>query len=122
MHYANLQTYSGGFELKLEEFTKLGFQYQQLLYGMTPEHTPRSHSPDQVKIAYLNQDCGTPLAGIHIWRLNSHNLEYENRIQAMFYDFLHNTRSGGYDVIQDWRLGYWNEDQMKARVKQLKPN
>jgi hypothetical protein len=39
-------------------------------------------------------------------------------VQALIYDFLHSTKSGGYnaeEIQNDWKSGKWDWDQMKKR-------
>ena len=118
LHYVNIQTYAGGSGLTLTHFTDLGFRKHQLLYGILPESTEDSKPIDVVTDAYKGNGGNDRLPGIHLWRLNSHNLDFENKVQALIYDFLHSTHSGGYDaqeVRNDFASGKWDYNQMKAR-------
>ena len=62
LSYVNLQTYAGGWDLRPQDFLNIGFQSQQLLYGICPESMARSRNVEQVEKEYKNND----LAGIHL--------------------------------------------------------
>lgn len=119
--FVNIQSYDGGYLLSVSDFTAVGVPKEKLLYGIWSEkvkdgfrETSRSHSVDEVKAAYRDGQ----LAGIHNWRLNSHNLDFENKVQALVYDFLHSTHSDGYDeteVYKDWKEHRWDWATMKER-------
>jgi hypothetical protein len=104
--FVNIQTYSGGAGQTAQQYINNKFEEHQLLYGIHPEDTTRQadrKSIDQVFEAY--QNSGKPLRGIHLWRLNAHNRVYENQVQALVYDTLHHTYSGG--VTTSERTGIW---------------
>lgn len=81
----NMQTYAGGSGLTPQNFLALGFQSNQLLYGICPETNCPSPSLATAESQYTNNN----LAGIHLWRLNSDNYVYEGQVQAQVYQFLH---------------------------------
>jgi hypothetical protein len=85
LSFVNMQTYAGGSGLTPQDFTALGLQSQQLLYGICPESNCSTPTLQQVETQYTDNN----LAGIHLWRLNSNNYKYENAVQAQVYKFLH---------------------------------
>jgi hypothetical protein len=85
LHYVNMQTYAGGKSLTPQQFTLLGLKPQQLLYGYCPETRCSTPTIDEVKAQHKDNQ----LAGIHLWRLNSDNYQYEIEEQAKIYSFLH---------------------------------
>lgn len=87
LSYVNMQTYAGSMGLSAKDFTEVGFQSSQLLYGICPESNCGSPTLNQTKDAYTKNQ----LAGIHTWRLNSGNYEEEDNVQAEIYTFLHPT-------------------------------
>ena len=85
LDFVNMQTYAGGTGLTPQSFLNLGLKSTQLLYGICPETDCRTPTLDQVKQAYI----ANKLAGIHLWRLNSDNYQYEGQVQRQVYNFLH---------------------------------
>lgn len=85
LSYVNMQNYAGGYYLTPQDFTALGLQPQQLLFGICPETNCKTRSVPYVEAQYTQND----LAGIHLWRLNSDNYEEEGQVQAQVYSFLH---------------------------------
>jgi len=83
----NMQTYAGGIGLTPQSFLTLGLKSTQLLYGICPETNCGTPSLPQVEQAYT----ANKLAGIHLWRLNSDNYQYEGQVQRQVYNFLHGT-------------------------------
>jgi hypothetical protein len=87
LDFVNMQTYAGGSGLTPQSFLTLGLKSTQLLYGICPETSCGTPSLAQVKQAYT----ANKLAGIHLWRLNSGNYQYEGQVQRQVYNFLHGT-------------------------------
>jgi hypothetical protein len=85
LSFVNMQTYAGGSGLTPQNFLALGLKSTQLLYGICPETNCGTPTLDQVKQAYT----ANKLAGIHLWRLNSDNYQYEGQVQRQVYNFLH---------------------------------
>jgi hypothetical protein len=85
LDFVNMQTYAGGMGLTPQDFLALGLKSTQLLYGICPETSCGTPSLNQVKQAYI----ANKLAGIHLWRLNSGNYQYEGQVQKQVYNFLH---------------------------------
>jgi hypothetical protein len=85
LSFVNMQTYAGGSYLSPQDFTELGLESQQLLYGICPETNCQTPSVAQAEAAYTDNN----LAGIHLWRLNSDNYIEEGQVQAQIYSFLH---------------------------------
>lgn len=85
LNFVNIQTYAGGSGLTPQDFTQMGMQPRQLLYGICPETNCPSPSLAEVESQYTQNN----LAGIHLWRLNSDNYAEENQVQAQVYSFLH---------------------------------
>ena len=83
--YVNMQTYAGGLTLSVREFFSLKLKPEQLLYGICAEPDCSSPDLDKVREEYKTFN----LAGIHMWRLNSANLEEEAQVQADIHSFLH---------------------------------
>lgn len=103
LDFVNMQTYDAGYYLTAQDFTNVGLESKQLLYGTCPEtgcsNPPVCNSNNQCDATYeaCQAECaytddklaGIPLAGIHLWRLNSGNYIYEDQVQAQIYSFLH---------------------------------
>lgn len=87
LDFVNMQTYAGGSGLTPKDFLNLGLKSTQLLYGICPETNCGTPTLDQVKRAYTTNK----LAGIHLWRLNSDNFQYEGQVQRQVSKFLHGT-------------------------------
>jgi hypothetical protein len=87
LDFVNMQTYAGGSGLTPQAFLILGLKSTQLLYGICPETNCGTPSLTQVEQAYT----ANKLAGIHLWRLNSDNYQYEGQVQRQVYNFLHGT-------------------------------
>lgn len=88
--YVNIQTYQGGTGLSPDDFLNIGLNSKQILYGYCPESGCGPPSLDQVEDAYKKyKQAGKTLAGIHLYRLNSDNYEYENQQQEKIYALLH---------------------------------
>lgn len=85
LNFVNMQTYSGSYGLTVSDFTDIGLTTQQLLYGICPESNCGTRTVSQVGYIYSRNK----LAGIHLWRLNSGNYQYEGEVQQEVYDFLH---------------------------------
>jgi hypothetical protein len=85
LDFVNMQTYAGGSGLTPQSFLALGLTSSQLLYGICPETNCPTKSLSQVEQAYT----ANKLAGIHLWRLNSDNYQYEGQVQSQVYNFLH---------------------------------
>jgi hypothetical protein len=85
LSFVNMQTYAGSMGLTPQDFTELGLQPQQLLYGICPETNCGTLSVSEVESQYTDNQ----LAGIHLWRLNSGNYIEEGQVQAQIYSFLH---------------------------------
>jgi hypothetical protein len=84
LSYVNMQTYAGGIHLKVQDFLDLGYRRDQLLYGVCPESNCKGPTVAEAEATY--KEYG--MAGIHVWRLNSDNYVYENKVQAQVYQFL----------------------------------
>ncbi|KAE9366570.1 carbohydrate-binding module family 18 protein [Stipitochalara longipes BDJ] len=110
--WVNIQTYDGGRKdsNNVQSWLNLGFNSSQLTYGIWPEITtdPGRYSPpiSEVKSAYTSQKLG----GINLWRLTSGNFIFENQVQVLVYNFLHNTTLSPSpdptDVEAHWKAGY----------------
>jgi hypothetical protein len=85
LSFVNMQTYAGGRFLTVEDFTSIGLEPQQLLYGICPETGCGGPSVEVAEDQYRENK----LAGIHCWRLNSDNYVEEGEVQAQIYSFLH---------------------------------
>lgn len=85
LSFVNMQTYAGSSGLTPQDFTALGLQPKQLLYGICPETNCNGPSLPYVESQYTEYQ----LAGIHLWRLNSDNYVEEGQVQAQVYAFLH---------------------------------
>lgn len=90
--FINMQTYAGGTGLSPDDFIDIGFRSEQLLYGYCPEGDCSTPTLSEVESKYiLYQNMGKSLAGIHTWRLNSNNYQFEDTQQQSIYKFLHPT-------------------------------
>lgn len=113
--FVNIQSYDGGRNdnLTVARFLDIGFRRDQLLWGILPENAHRSNTIEQTKMEYT----GNGLAGIHLWRLNSHNAFYENQVQTLLYDWLHGVEPVAYDprrVEAEWKhWDYWSMVQRR---------
>jgi len=99
----NVQTYDGGWNRGnyLSHWTDtLGFPPSKLLCGLLPEQS--AFGKATVAIPEAEALCSTGyqgdrdalkvsgvLGGLHCWRLNSHNMNYENAVQVVLFDHLH---------------------------------
>ncbi|KAK0702305.1 hypothetical protein B0H67DRAFT_676491, partial [Lasiosphaeris hirsuta] len=98
----NLQTYSGGLMRPNDLAAWLRvFPPHKVLVGAWPESSglrgdqANAWSVDQIEEVYENaRDTRGKLAGIHLWRLNSDVLVWENAAQVMFYNYLHGGTGG----------------------------
>ena len=87
LSYVNMQNYAGGISLTTKDFLDLGFKPEQLLYGYDAERPEDGHSIPEVEKEYA--DGG--LAGIHVWRLDSSDMDAERERQRQIYQFLHHS-------------------------------
>ncbi|GAA1940568.1 hypothetical protein GCM10009738_12340 [Kitasatospora viridis] len=91
LDYVNIQTYEGGSSQTASDYTSIGFDRSQLLYGYCPETACDTPTLAEAEAGYQNVTSGVPqpLAGIHLWRLNSGNYQQENADQEEIYRYLH---------------------------------
>lgn len=87
LNYVNMQNYAGGISLTPKDFLDLGLKPEQLLYGYDAERPEDGHSILEVEKDYT--DGG--LAGIHVWRLDSSDMDAEGERQRQIYQFLHHS-------------------------------
>lgn len=124
--FVNIQSYDGGRrdDNTVETYLapEFGFKRSQLLWGILPENTRRSYTVPSSEDIY--KGSGQPIAGIHNWRLNSHNQKYENEVQTVLFNTLHPelVTPGDADraaVIEKW--GYWDFWPMVERKELPRP-
>jgi hypothetical protein len=126
----NMQNYDGGRNTPPEEYLSsiTGLQPNQLVYGMTSEKTmvneygaSTEYTLDTVlktfKAGYIdkkkanahNSHAGVPYAGLMIWRLNSDNRIYQNAVQVIVYNAVHNVQLPNTPSIDnvkaEWQTG-----------------
>ena len=111
VNFVNIKNFGPGLvsDKAIKPWIDLGFKENQLLYGICPENTaPTNSLPiDKVQEGYKNG--GKPLAGIHLWQLNSSNYTFENQVQGVIRDFLNGMKSPNSNAVQkEWISGKWN--------------
>jgi hypothetical protein len=108
LDYINMQNYDGGRSTPPAHYMRDidGLQSHQLVYGMTSEMTMLNEYDNSTKstletvlqkfkAGYIDSKtphghAGVPFAGLMIWRLNSDNRIFENAVQVLVYNAVHN--------------------------------
>jgi len=78
----NMQSYSGGSAITVEQLLGMGFEADQLLYGVNAESPDQGPTVEEALAAYRDNK----LVGIHVWRVGN---AQENAWQDQIYRGLH---------------------------------
>jgi Glycosyl hydrolases family 18 len=93
MSYINAQSYSGGWTVNGSTMDGIVQSLIRIigpggvLVGTWPE-VPQSNYPTIKEVLHAYNNGGNHLAGIHLWRLNSHNTGFENKVQKLMHSLL----------------------------------